>query len=266
MASLKVLTFNTLGIPIITKNYTQRFEVLVNEIAKISPDVVCLQEVWLPRTKKWLVQAMRDIGFRHVCNPKGYRRLSGLVTFSKYEVIHFKYLSLKPIYRFLGFITSFFEYPGDKGYLLTRIKVGEEKVDVFNIHLTADLSGLYRKESTYGHISFRAIGGLSALVQELGKGKMIICGDFNFEPSSWLNKDFSKVTGAVDRVPSDFKTITNKEVFVFPVSIFGKRVDYIFTKNIEDSAVRDVKVLWDKALPEVGYLSDHAGLIADIEI
>lgn len=261
---IRILTFNTLGIPLITKDYKKRFEVLVREISKVNPDIVCLQELWIPKTKRMINKAMYDLGYKYTCSPRYGIRLNGLATYSKFEIISYRYLSLKPIYKFQG--NSLLEFPGDKGYLITRMGLGDSELIVFNTHLVADLSGTYREDSVYGHISFRAVGGLSALIQEAGKEKMVICGDFNFEPGSWLHEDFSKVTGAVDRIPEGFRTITNKDVFIFPVSIFGKRVDYIFTKNIDDEAIKNVRVVWDKKIPDVGYLSDHAGLLVDIEI
>jgi endonuclease/exonuclease/phosphatase family metal-dependent hydrolase len=262
---LKIITFNTLGIPLITKNYGKRFDALVKEISNIRPDVVCLQEVWMQSMRKRLKSELYESGFIYSSIPASGYRLNGLVTFSRYPIKRSDYFSLKPL--FSGFNSSLIEFPGDKGCLLTHIEVEDKEVDICNIHLNADfsISGRYEENSVYGKINSGSLRKLSSLIGKIGDNKLIICGDFNFEPGSSPHREFSILTEADDRIPFGFSTMT-KKLFFFPAPSRGNRVDYIFTKNIDDGKIRDVGVIWDDALPGVGYLSDHAGLMLDIAI
>jgi endonuclease/exonuclease/phosphatase family metal-dependent hydrolase len=260
---LKIITFNTLGIPLLSTNYNKRFDALVEKIIDVGPDVVCLQEVWAFYTKRKLIKALYDHGYRFSFYPNVLHRFNGLLTLSKYEIRDTKYQSLKPM--FSGFNSTLLEFPGDKGYLLTRLVVGVEEVDVCNVHLNADLSGDYERDSISSRLKAASLRRLSSLIRESNGNKTIICGDFNFEPGSFSHGEFLQLAEVTDRVPLDYKTLT-KKLFRFPAPLKGQRVDHIFTKNIEDVAFKGVSVIWDELIPDVGYLSDHAGLLIEIDM
>ena len=64
-ATLKVLTYNIWGIPIITPARSARVEAIGDAIAELAPDLVTLQEVWLEEDAEALRGALEKIGLVH---------------------------------------------------------------------------------------------------------------------------------------------------------------------------------------------------------
>jgi len=52
---ITALTYNFIGIPLFSQRYSQRLNVFIKELAKLQPEIICLQEIWLDSAKKKLL-------------------------------------------------------------------------------------------------------------------------------------------------------------------------------------------------------------------
>lgn len=257
--SFSILTFNFLGIPFLSRNYGRRLRYLTKQLQKIQPDIICLQEVWLRHTRKRLVSGLEKYGYRHFFHPTSGVRLNGLLTCSKHEIIRTDSADLKPV--FSGMNLFLVETPGSKGYSLVTIKMGRGDLHVINTHLSVDWSGKHEEGSKYNDVQINAIDKLAKIVNLLGDKKIIVVGDLNFRPDCWLYEKVLSSAGLKDIVPNNFETCL-RNLFRFPMPEHGGRVDYIFTRNFLEDSLLDIKLLWDKPVKGVGYLSDHAAILA----
>ncbi len=85
--TLRVLTYNIWGIPIITPARAERVAAIGEALAEIEPDLVALQEVWMERDALALTRALERAGLPHVRSfattfPGG----SGLLVASRYPI------------------------------------------------------------------------------------------------------------------------------------------------------------------------------------
>lgn len=256
---LTFLTFNFLGIPLLSRNYAKRLCYLIKQLQEIQPDIICLQEVWLRRTRKRIVSELKKHEYKYFFHPTSGIRLNGLLTCSKHEIIHESSADLKPIFGGMNF--SIVEMPGSKGYSHTTIRMGKTNLHIINVHLSVDWSGEHKEGSNYNKVQIKAIDELAEVVSSLGDEKTVVVGDFNFRPSCWLYEKLLSSTGLKDIVPVNFKTCLHN-LFRFPMPEHGGRVDYMLTKNFPKDSLLDVKLLWNKPVKGVGYLSDHAAILA----
>ena len=65
MKALSILDFNFLGIPFFAKNYRKRLKLLIKEVVKVNPDMVCFQELWFRQTRNYLLRKLRKAGFNY---------------------------------------------------------------------------------------------------------------------------------------------------------------------------------------------------------
>lgn len=125
------------------------------------------------------------------------------------------------------------------------------------------LTDIHEKSLVYNQVKSNSLARLAEDINHLGKQKIIAIGDFNIEPSWRFRDEFIQQAGTIDIVPNDFVTIL-PTLFRFPMPD-GGRTDYIFTKNISTEDVLDVELIWNRPIEDVGQLSDHAGIMAEIK-
>ena len=217
----------------------------------------------MQHTRKRLVSELEKYGYRYFFHPTSGIRLNGLLTCSKHEIIRTDSADLKPVFG--GINLSIVEALGSKGYSLVTIEADDTDLHVINIHLSVDWSNKYEKGSKYNKVQVNAIDKLAEVVGSLGNEKIIVVGDFNFRPDCWLYEKVLSSAGLRDIVPDDFETCLHN-LFRFPMPEHGGRVDYIFTKNFPKDSVLDVKLLWDKPVRGIGYLSDHVAILASFRL
>jgi len=264
--SISILTFNFLGIPFFSRNYQKRLQLLIEEVAKINPDVLCFQEVWLRQARSYLTKNLKPFGFEYSFHPTSKFRLNGLLTLSKKEISSPKSFVFKPLVK--GFDFSFFELFGVKGYSLAKIKLAEEEIFVFNVHLSVDWNYGLGRDSKFALAKLKEIDLLSEAINTLGEQKIIVVGDFNFDPGTFFCKRLLKSgvknisLGKNSHIKTALPNLYNK----FYVPRLGEEIDLVFSKNLSEDSVSDFKVLWNKPFKNIGYLSDHAGVLAKFRI
>lgn len=262
---ISILTFNFLGIPLFTQNYSKRLRLLVEEISKVNPDILCFQEIWFWQTRKYLFKRLKPLGFKYFFHPRSRFRLNGLLTLSKKEISSPKSFVFKPLVK--GFDFSFFEFFGAKGYSLAKIKLAEEEIFVFNVHLSVDWDYDLGKKSKFVRGKLKEIEFLSKAVNALGEEKIIVVGDFNFDPHLAFYKELL-ATSKLKAIPvkEPVRTVLPNLWNRFFVPRWGEEIDFVFTKNLPENSALDFKILWNKPFENIGYLSDHAGVLVKLRI
>lgn len=237
---------------------------IINFLLEQDADIVCIQEY--RSTSNRLYEPLKEIRdtlnahtyyYESYFNPK-YNQLSGLVTFSKYEAVNKGKL----------------KFPGSRTFgIYTDVVIDRDTARIFNIHLASiklvpgDLDFVASPEAGNGedmkshsseiyHKLLQAFDlrekQLKYLIKEIKSTKhdIILCGDFNDTPSSWvynqlddyLNDTFVKIGTGVGRT------------YAGPIPFL--RIDYILTAkkfNTRGFARHNLK------------LSDHYPVSAIIE-
>ncbi len=237
----KVLSYNV-------KNFNERnknsFELvikskIINFLMEQDADIVCLQEYH--STSNNLYKPLKEIRdtldantyyYESYFNPR-YNQLSGLVTFSKYKAIN------KGKLKFTGSRTF---------GIYTDVIINNDTVRVFNIHLASiklkpgDLDfvvnpdaenreelkshslEIYRKLVLAFELREKQLKVLLDKIKST-KRKVILCGDFNDTPSSWV---YNQLT---DYLTDTFvkKGTGICRTYAGPIPFL--RIDYILTGN-----------------------------------
>lgn len=261
--TLSVLSFNVLGIPFFTKNYASRLKKLVQEIAKLDPDVVCFQEVWLAATKNYLQKSLRPLGFQYFFRPTAGWRLSGLLIFSKHQIIERQSYFFSPTWE--GVKLSLLQFLVAKGYCFVKIKLAGQKIIIFNIHLRVDWRYNIDYQAGLSLSKFEELGQLVEIINSLKNEKIILAGDFNFEVASQVYRKFLQLAGLANPFAKLAPRTILGNLYRFTMVKPGKQRDFIFTKNFAAAAVIQTKALWSKPFAGVGCLSDHAGLLVKLK-
>lgn len=212
---------------------------IMNFLLDQNADIVCLQEYHSVNNQ--LYKPLKEIRdtldaqtyyYESYFNPK-YNQLSGLVTFSKYKAVN------KGKLKFSGSRTF---------AIYTDIIINKDTIRVFNVHLAsiklkpadidfvvnpeADSSGGIKSHSSdiYNKLNQAYLlreKQLSYLVEKIKSTeyKIILCGDFNDTPSSWIYKQLNQyLTDAfVQKGTGISRTYAGPLPFL--------RIDYILTGN-----------------------------------
>ncbi len=240
-AQIKVLSYNVQQFGEQTRNLSTQDtkSSIINFLLDQSADIVCLQEYHSANTQ--LYKPLKEIRdtlsadtyyYESYFNPK-YNQLSGLVTFCKYEAIN------KGKLKFTGSRTF---------GIYTDIVIENDTIRVFNIHLASiklkpeDLDFVVNPEadnsdelkSHSSDIYHKLIQAyllrekqLKYLVDEIKSTKyeIILCGDFNDTPSSWVYNQLQQyLTDAFVK-----KGMGIGRTYAGPLPFL--RIDYILTGN-----------------------------------
>ena len=258
---ITALTYNFIGIPFFSKRYSRRLDFFTKELAKLQPDVICLQEVWLNSAKKKIINVLKDLDYQFYY-PSLKFRLCGLLIGVKGKITKKGYVATNPIIA--GFDYSILEIFGSKGYAFVEFELGKEKIGIFDVHLSPDLGIKFNIGGPYFKVQEKATSFLVRDINLLGEGRVMILGDFNFEQSSPLNQYLIE-TGKVREVFShNFKTSFGG-LLGFPSSATDEP-DHIFVKNISRKEILKTEIVWDKPIEGVGVLSDHAGILVTMNL
>jgi endonuclease/exonuclease/phosphatase family metal-dependent hydrolase len=260
--SLSVLTFNFISLPLISKNLNNRLSFLLKELTRIRPDIICFQELWWQPTRKKISNSLKSLEYKCYYPTPG-PLFNGLLTCSRSRINPIKALNLKPnLNIFNRFII---ESLGAKGYSLVELKLNNNtNIYVFNVHLSCHWgTDISHNNSIYCRVKDKSLAQLAKEINSLKDNKIIVAGDLNIQPDWWFYHKFVKQSGVKDIVPPSFQTIL-PTLFRLPMPS-GGRTDYILLKNLPKHQKTRVKLLWSEPIPGLGQLSDHAGILAEIQ-
>ncbi|MCK5016343.1 MAG: endonuclease/exonuclease/phosphatase family protein [Candidatus Peribacteraceae bacterium] len=145
MKNVKVLTFNTWGIPF-NSTKKARIGALSNHIKKLDVDIILLQELWELKDYNTIV---KECGYPYVTEYGRFPYIgnyAGMAILSKYPIVKTEKID----YHWRGLIPDYV-----KAAMHSEIIVAGRKISVFNTHLTANLKvSLGNEHNLFGKIMF----------------------------------------------------------------------------------------------------------------
>jgi endonuclease/exonuclease/phosphatase family metal-dependent hydrolase len=225
-----------------------RFSALVEGLARLRPDIVCLQEASIePReTRSQAEQVAARAGYAH------HLELKDLAILSRHPIIQSRIASLP-------------EFPGDgpRQVLMAEIRVGDDALIVANTHL-AYPPAMTRERLAQVEVLLAA---LSRYCASIGVDTAVLCGDFNDVPDSpAIRRILDRATGFHDTYADCHSgmpgfTYARGNRYVDPSTAIDQRIDYIFvSRDLESKACA---VVFDGG-GGLGIASDHYGVFCDL--
>ena len=126
---LSILNLNAWLMPLrVSTDNKQRITKIFHIIEALKPDIITFQEVWDVSYLRYFAQRMPQ--YYMECKPNNLFNQAGLITFSKYPILHSRLYHFKSNRHY-----KFFEKHSKKGFLITRIDFKGKEVDIVNTHL-----------------------------------------------------------------------------------------------------------------------------------
>lgn len=264
--SLSLLTFNTLGVPLLSPHTRKRTNQIAKEIEKSGVDIVCLQEVFSrPRVKQFrnLLKSYPYFAYKPgILGPKG-----GLVVFSKVPIVfnHFEKYPV-PLDAHVPWYTKL----SQNGILTVSLK--HKPLTIKTTHLSsAREHSLDESHKFYKLISGQAMTVAKSVRDDAkAPNDVLLAGDFNIQTQTDLFNEMVKKAHVVDTSKGDrTPTYFHDRLYKIYHAHSSDRIDHIFASNKNKyTRVSHVKTMFDSKAPisahKSSYLSDHIALKCDI--
>ncbi len=178
--ALSIISYNTWGLPISLSGHDQerRFDDMGKALMDINADIIALQETFHPELRSTLLQDLHKEYYSY-SNYRINRSILGLAQMDYYGGL--MTLSKYPIEKEVFFpfpiteSTSFIEKTGAKGFLLSKIKYGDQYIYVVNTHLYAGNNPHAEKQRKIQMEYMHNILNQQCLQDEI----LVLAGDFN---------------------------------------------------------------------------------------
>jgi len=255
---LRVITYNTWGLPRPFLIGAGRFKKIAATIPKFFADIIGFQETFT----KYADVLQKVPGYPYKAfgsgKIKGKKILtSGLLLLSKYPIVETEYMVYSKC--------SGFDCFAAKGVLWAKVAVpGVGEVNVFTTHTNA---GSNKKVK-----SFQLVEAQNFIQKHLEGRSTLFLGDFNLQPGS---EDYNYVHYAMDFADSlDLYLTDHPEYsqdpdviysYILAKHFFKRRLDYVWLKDIGSKSMHPVnyKVIFNNKNGK--RLSDHLGVMVDLE-
>lgn len=251
MRTIHLLSFNTLY----NQEPLPRLRALAEVLTGSDYDVVCLQELWSPRSYA-LVRSLTRTSYPYAAHGARLPLLAGgLLTLSRVPIAGHRFTRLAFNGRFKR------ETLTRKGVLLTRLMRDGEPLAVANVHLSANLRSDWSKAEPFTKVQQTELARLAQVLRRTDPAEPVVAaGDFNVPRDSWLLEGFTAHSGLKDAFDGDPATTYR------PTPDWsGAALDQVLTTPglpVTAKVVLQEKVKaadgWE------GYLSDHYGVAAAI--
>ncbi len=247
---MKVLILNCNGITLDTIFNNERIRLIAEEIKKLRPDVVFLQEVFFPWHKKTIARSLSSVyPYRYLPRRGILGTGGGLCCFSRYPIVkkYFRSFSRMGFWRDTTWRDKF----AWKGFAVLKIK-GPVAFWALNTHLTCNYLADF---SLFNKQTWLQKSQLEQLIKELGqisnKAPCFVAGDLNVPPDTDLFLNFLVKTGCRDLTNSIKTSLRNKQA----------KIDYILLRGGRPAFCRCRLVLKNEPV-----VSDHYGILMNIGI
>ena len=241
----RILSLNVaqLPFPLGIKNRNARAKNLVDKILAIDqeqPDVICLQELFRHRGRKYVIKALEDIyRFVFADNRRGRHLLgvnSGLAILSRFPIID------KMIHRYTKYrgVENF----AKKSILGVMLEINDDEyVCVFTTHLQTGLGGepcickLFETNSdTSNELKTMQIQEAATAIQDFRRSThpVYFVGDFNIP----ANKPLYLITSAILLARCNIVDVFDHNESELDTSVIGRedrRIDHLFASSPESS-------------------------------
>lgn len=244
MPSLRIVTLNCLYL----QRQRSRLRMIGPLLRELGADVICLQEIFLPRNVALLTHA------QPLWRPWGPFIAGGLVTLVEDALDGVDYA------RFRRGV--WFEWGARKGFLTAIVKAGGWRATVINTHLAANYDENWSIDNRYARIQLDELDQLEEAVGAAPDDQLlVVAGDFNVPAQSQQFVDFMRRTGLTAAFGWD-----NPE----SGARGGQGIDNVLYRAPAGSIVKAGATLALEQKVEVGpgrlvYPSDHFAVVADLQ-
>ena len=246
---LRVLSYNVWGIKYIAPERAERLDEIGTRVARLAPDLVAFQEVWLPDDVERFRPQLESAGLEHYHYFGDYQESSGLWVASRFPISRVDFVEFA-LGRKMS-IPWHVDYMAQKGVGIIRVETPLGPVELANTHLQSSyVVGDYR------YVQFdQALQAADRLRGDLDElvAPVIAVGDWNVTPSSL-----------------QFRVLCSRSGLEPAADDFG--IEAILSRS--GSALRLVplsveRVLGEKVMMPSGErrtLSDHPAILATYEL
>ncbi len=261
MAHIRLLSLNTWGAPY-AKHISARMDAITQHILTLSPDIVCLQEVFMSDSRDTLLKTLSVAYPHHHYFASGLIG-SGLFTLSKFPILDANFLRFrlggKPEKPLHG------DYYAAKGIGLTHIKTPNGILDVYNIHPHAQYE--HHEDNEYAAFTNSQLYETIRFVNsQSSQNTVVLCGDFNTQPHML---GYAVLTTGGQMVDAFSMLYPQDDGITFSrqnpyVTAPDQRLDYIFLKGA--IAPDSVSICFTETFQNAEHLtySDHYGLLTEL--
>jgi endonuclease/exonuclease/phosphatase (EEP) superfamily protein YafD len=262
MPSFSLLTFNTFAI--LSWDTIFRINALSLELARLRPDIICLQEIHQHGFRHMLTRA-NAYHIDAVHAPQAGRPRGGLLTLSRlrnqgHEFIPFveqgPWYTLELMDRLLN-----------KGLLLTRYRLEGLDLILLNTHILANYGANYARSGGAAQRQAAQLRQLHETVAGLpADALVVVVGDFNLPRGSWLYHEFLDAGGLEDTLADDLRP-TYRPLPGVPAR-YALPIDFVFVRRPTHLPVHFSSTLTlDQPVLLFGnyrnFLSDHIGILTE---
>ena len=201
MPEFSLLTLNTFGVPFYISG--RRIARLVNELNRLAPTVICLQEI---QQNAYIPIVQHGLGeYPHLAfERKGLAPKGGLLTASRSMPDHYKFFPFPNRGRWLG--VGFSDWALYKGVLAVELEVEGRRVIVLNTHLHANYAGSWLPKNGFARIQHDQVQFLTEMVHAQPEDSLVVvCGDFNFPRKTFLYEELILQSGLIDPLADDLR-------------------------------------------------------------
>jgi len=237
---VRIATLNVWALPLgLAPERELRMRAIGRRLAGDEADVWALQEVWTEDARRILSQAAAAAGMQ-VAHGGG-----GLMVASRLAIESAAFRR----YALAGIATHLHrgDFQGGKGFQTLRLRTPAGPLALVNTHLHAQYHPDDR-DPFLGHRTGQVVE-LAASLRSL-KEPLVAAGDFNLREDQDGYRILTALTGLEDAAVQ----LDRRE----PTSSAGTRIDFVLTRGPRPRRVG--------VFAERGLLSDHAGVVAELEI
>jgi endonuclease/exonuclease/phosphatase family metal-dependent hydrolase len=269
MSKLSVLSLNLNITPLIGKIYA-RLNFFCNQVQKLNPDIILLQELFGKKPKKFVIRNLKKSGYLYHPEKLNNWRKGGLFYLSKFKIQNHTYtpfLEQGPILPL-----SLFDRLIKKGLQTVKFTIGDKLVYILNTHLIAQHYHTKWEQKA----NYRQVEELIEHTKQIKKQNphlIIVCGDFNLEPKSenyqllTKNNFYDPLHGSKEYTYST-DNVNIQRLIKTIIPIQSRRMDLMLFKGLKPADIEQKIVFKNKEMfknKEI-QISDHYGLLSKIKL
>ncbi len=256
---MTILTLNCFGTPLVAPRASERMRSIARHIQSLNPDIVCLQEVFLPWHKRIFLSALSPWRHRYMPRNGILGTGAGLCVFSKLPIKDASFHEFSEVGKWASRTAA--DKIVEKGWMELSFEK-PRPFRIFHTHLTCNYAGNYHPIHRIGRIQRVQLHNMSTSVRKVPRSiPAFVVGDLNIPPESSLLRSFLKATKSVDLTPGTAPSVQGNH-FRFPMFfspiIANSKIDYMLGRNVA------VPTSWQYVFSHGEKLSDHLGILLEI--